>query len=101
MQTASISESTANGYAAALFTFARSSFEETGRGLVVIREGNLKRHEDGRVQANIQYAPVTTHQHEIPEEAMEQVRAYDAAKELVLAILSHDGQATVVTFQGE
>ena len=99
MQTAHISEATANGYAEALFTFARSSFEETGRGLVVIREGNLTRATDGRIDANVQYAPMSTHEHEIPAEAMDQIEAYDPGTELVLAILSNNGQATVVTMQ--
>ena len=97
MQTAHISESTANGYTAALFTFARSSYEETGPGIVIIREGNLKRDPGGRVEANLQYAPVSTQGHLIPSEALEQVRDYNADKELVLAILSNDGHATVVT----
>ena len=90
MQTIQISESTADGYVKALFQFARSSHEETGRGLVVIREGCLTREADGRIEATAQYSP----------EATEMVRDYDPAKELVLAVLSHDGQATVVTLQG-
>ena len=97
MQTAHISESTANGYVDALLAFARSSYVETGKGLVVIREGNLKRDIDGRIEAIVQYAPVSTHGHEIPAEATSQLDEYDPEGELVLAILANGGQATVVT----
>ena len=100
MQSVQISESTADGYVKALFQFARSSFEETGRGLVVIREGYLTREPDGRIEATAQYSPDSKHGHEFPPEAMEQVRNYDPEKELLLAILSKDGQATVITMAG-
>jgi hypothetical protein len=97
MQTAHISESTPNGYVDALFAFAQSSYAETGKGIVVIREGNLKRASDGRIQAHVQYAPIATHEAEIPAEALDQLDRYSPGQELVLAIISNGGRATVVT----
>jgi hypothetical protein len=97
MQTAHISESTPNGYVDALFAFAQSSYAETGKGLVVIREGNLRREADGRIQAHVQYAPIATHIAGIPAEALDQLDRYSPDQELVLAIISNGGQATVVT----
>ena len=100
MQTIQISESTADGYVKALFQFARSSYNETGRGLVVIREGCLTRSADGRIEATAQYSPESRHGHEFPPEAIDMVEGYDPQAELVLAIISDNGQATVVTMQG-
>jgi hypothetical protein len=93
---ARITVSDGNDFHSAIHRFGYESYQQAGRGIVTIQEGDLCRHPDGRTDAKLYYRP-DNERGDIPTEAKALVQQYEPEREVVLAIISNDGQSTVVT----
>ncbi len=95
--TGQISVPNADQFSRAVYVFGFESFQEQGRGVVTLSEGDMTRSEDGSVDAGVRYLSLNHQVGLIPREAIEMSRGYDPEREVVFAIVSGDGKAMVIT----
>ena len=80
-----------------MYVFGFESFQEQGRGVVTLSEGDMTRNDDGSIDAGVRYLSLEHQVGLIPDEAIEMSRVYDPEREVVFAIVSDNGKAMVIT----
>lgn len=96
---ASISVANSELFTRSVLQFGMNSFKEACWGAVVIQEGDLTRHHDGRVDARLTYMPTATHRDVMPLKAYDFAHSYDPEKEVVFAIVDQDGDDLVLVLK--
>jgi hypothetical protein len=97
--TGQISVPNADQFSRAVYVFGFESFQEQGKGVVTLSEGDMTRNEDGSVDAGVRYLSLDHQIGLIPREAIEMSGVYDPEREVVFAIVTGDGKAMVITLK--